>query len=507
MTDSFKERATFRVLTSFGPVWRTINTIKCCRRRANRFLTNNLIKAAPIRPDPWSTFAPYTSWEGLTNKAYWKLHLPPRAEPARDLMPVEKVADLFLRPPGQSGKISSKSTVLFTHFASWFTDGFLRSDRTEPRDLRKNACSHEIDLCQLYGYDNDALNALRSHKRGRMDSQTIHGEEYPPYLCLGGKIKPEYEVLPLPAGWKMIHESLKGDLFAFGSDRANFSHGYAMLTVLFLREHNRVADLLAAENPSWDDERIFQTTRMIMIVLEIKLVVNEYINHITPYNFLFDADPFMLTGKEEWLRPPWMSLEFNLLYRWHCLVPSKIHVGDHDVPLAESLFHMRWLPEHGLGQLFEDASQQHATKLGLFNTDAALRFVEIASISSCRAGNLRPYNEYREMIGMKRFTEFDQINTDPEVVKALKSVYKSVDDIEFYVGLFSETVRENSVLPSGLSRLVAIDAFSQVYCNPLFAKRIWNEQTFSKLGKFFGRDSKPKRAGKGGEELDGLFPF
>ena len=64
-----------------------------------------------------------------------------------------------------------------------------------------------------------------------------------------------------------------------------------LLNTLFLREHNRVAGALADAYPGWDDERLFQTARNIMIVLLIKIVIEEYINHITPYHFRLQADP------------------------------------------------------------------------------------------------------------------------------------------------------------------------------------------------------------------------
>ncbi|MFD0395683.1 peroxidase family protein [Streptomyces nogalater] len=63
------------------------------------------------------------------------------------------------------------------------------------------------------------------------------------------------------------------------------------LNVLFLREHNRVAGVLAAAHPDWDDERLFQTTRNTLIVLMIRVMLEEYINHITPYHFGFVLDP------------------------------------------------------------------------------------------------------------------------------------------------------------------------------------------------------------------------
>jgi prostaglandin-endoperoxide synthase 2 len=61
-------------------------------------------------------------------------------------------------------------------------------------------------------------------------------------------------------------------------------------------------------------------------------------------------------------------------------------------------------------------------------------------------------------------------------------VYGSVDDIEFYAGLFAETPRPNGVLPPLIGTMVAFDAFSQVLTNPLLAPRVFNEATFSAAG-------------------------
>jgi prostaglandin-endoperoxide synthase 2 len=250
--------------------------------------------------------------------------------------------------------------------------------------------------------------------------------------------------------------------------------------VLFLREHNRIARALEKEY-GWDDERLFQTTRNILTVILIKIVVEEYINHISPYHLKLLADP---TGfrNPRWYRQNWMAIEFNLLYRWHSLVPSSFRIGDRDVAIDDTLFNSDILIERGLGGCFEDASNQRAGRVGLFNTAPEIWEAEAASIRQARAVQLRPYNEYRRLARFPRAARFEDVSSDVRVQQGLREVYGDVDAIEFYPGLFAEDVRRNAALPPLIGRMVAIDAFSQAFTNPLLAPRVFNVDTFSPLG-------------------------
>jgi prostaglandin-endoperoxide synthase 2 len=59
----------------------------------------------------------------------------------------------------------------------------------------------------------------------------------------------------------------------------------------------------------------------------------------------------------------------------------------------------------------------------------------------------------------------------------LRRIYGSIDNVEFYVGLFAEPREKNGPLPELILAMVAMDAFSQALTNPLLSKHVWgNEQ-------------------------------
>src|SRR6266581_3028911 len=119
--DGWQNQLETYVLTNFEPAWTLLQRVEPLRRLTNRTLINRAILKIPTRPNPFSTMAPYSSWESLTDRGFDSRHLPPAAQ---DGMPaVERVADLFMRRG--AGRECPKSTLMFAYFAQWFTDGFL----------------------------------------------------------------------------------------------------------------------------------------------------------------------------------------------------------------------------------------------------------------------------------------------------------------------------------------------------------------------------------------------
>lgn len=455
-------------------------------RTASKLVIDELIASTQTRPHPWSTASDYTSWKSLTDKTYLARQLP--ATDPGALPDINAVIALFKREPGQQ-RISDKSTCLFPAFAQYLTDGFIR---TNPSDTARTTSNHEIDLCPLYGRTEGQTLALRlldsrPGHRGRLASQIIGGEEWSPYYYLrdGAGPDPQFAALdkPLLGPSHMPHPPLERmmTLFAFGGDRANSTPFTAMMNTLLLREHNRVAGELERQNPHWDDERVFQTARNIMIPMFIKIVVEQYINHITPAPFKLITAP-SVSWTANWNRPNWMTAEFSLLYRWHSLMPDAIEWPTGPIPLQAFLLDNRPLIDVGLAKAFMTAASQPSAELGAFNTGAALLPIEMAAIKQGRSNRLASYNDYRRAYGMNPAESFSDISSNPKVIALLTTTYGDVNKVEFYPGLFAEDRVKKSPLPRLLLCMVGVDAFSQALTNPLLSEHVFNASTFTQWG-------------------------
>ncbi len=497
--DGFKNRLELFVLTNFSGLWQLIQRSSRLTRWINRFLVNNTIYKVATRPYPFSLMTldehipdtqipkktdSYSSWDSLSDRTYTGRHLPP--DPAFNqggtLPSPEDLAVLFRKRDDET-LYSAKSSLLFPYWAQWFTDGFLRPDRN---NRLRNTSNHHIDLAPVYGLNRKTTHLLRAFAGGKLKSQQINGEEYPPLFYEDpeqGIVKEEFRELYTPLNDEIrLPPDRKARLFAMGVERANVQIGYVMLNVVCLREHNRLCDILAGAYPSWDDERLFQTARNILIVTIMKIVIEDYVNHITPYHLNVILDPPSFAN-EKWYRQNWMSIEFDFVYRWHSALPETfIHDGQ-PMAIADSLWNNQLILDRGIGALLQETSTQPSTKIGLFNTpDFLIEPAEIPTVRLGRKTQLASYNDYRQAYQFSRVTRFDQISGDAETQAHLQQLYGEVDNVELYVGLFAEEASENAVLGALASRLIGIDALSHVLTNSLLAESIYNKDTFSAVG-------------------------
>ncbi len=499
---------------------RFLARIPFLRRALTEALIDRYANALPVRPRAISMAADYTSWPGLTDRRFSGRHLG-RAEPqtAPAEPPIEKVLDLFRR---RTFRPASDTSILFPFFAQWFTDGFLRTkweDPSKPRGFRMNESNHEIDLCQIYGQTEAQTAMLREPApavkgRGRLRSQIIDGEEWPDQLFekVDGEVRlrPVFAPVLAPDGTEIrpglytqanfqrvfgaIPDAGRLLMMAVGLEHGNATAGHVLMNTLFLREHNRIAGIIAAAHPDWDDERVFQSARSTAIVVLLNIVIGDYIVHIAPVPFPLEIVPGMAERKP-WYRTNWIPVEFALLYRWHDLIPDRIVVAGEEIEAQHFRGAIAWMRRRGLNAVIEAATHQPAGRIGLGNTHSFLTDdlkgppgeqdrpgVKRLSIEMARGCGLQNFNAYRRLCGLEPYADFESLTQDPVLAGRLRELYGDIERLEWFVGIFAEGYDDPDMMGELLTTMVANDAFTQALTNPLLAKRVYGPGAFSPEG-------------------------
>lgn len=171
-----------------------------------------------------------------------------------------------------------------------------------------------------------------------------------------------------------------------------------------------------------------------------------------------------------------VSVEFNLLYRWHAVTAKDdiswtedafkyffqgkpadtLQVSDINVafraafakespdPSKRPLGTLQRGPDgsfsdDGLAAILQGATEKMAGAYRARGTPAVLKVVEVMAIQQGRKWGMCTMNEFREFLGLKPFANFKEWNSGtPGVAEAAEKLYGHVNNLELYVGLQAE---------------------------------------------------------------------
>ncbi|CAK9300862.1 unnamed protein product [Gordionus sp. m RMFG-2023] len=257
-----------------------------------------------------------------------------------------------------------------------------------------------------------------------------------------------------------------------GDVRCNENPGLTALHVIWLREHNRLARGLASLNPHWNDERIFQETK--------RIVVAQY-QHINYFEYL----PIVLGKKIIKLYPdlkvspiaeyyygyspeldPGTSQAFSTsAFRFgHSMVADKLiyvettpqFTRETVTYLREGYFRPSLISGHSYPSLPDNILQGLLYQKSyimdnyaspelvdhLYQTKPSVPGLDLIALDIQRGRDhgLPAYNNWRVWCGLKPFTTFDELaEVMPiDLVDKFRSLYTSVDDIDLVSAGMSE---------------------------------------------------------------------
>jgi heme peroxidase len=260
--------------------------------------------------------------------------------------------------------------------------------------------------------------------------------------------------------------------------------GLAMMSTIFIREHNAVADALRAAYPTWTDEDLYQRARLTTAALIAKIHTAEWtpaiIAHPTTVTAM-SANWWGLAGKgirqmfgrlsdsevisgipgsqtDHFGVPYSLTEEFSIVYRMHSLIADSyaIRSAADDQLIAEYTFpeiagpRAQEVTERtDLGDIIYSFGVAHPGALVLNNYPRFLqqfqrpdndRLMDLAATDILRTRELGVprYNQFRRLLHLKPARSFEDLTEDPAQLAALRRVYRDVDSVDTIVGMLAE---------------------------------------------------------------------
>ncbi|XP_051893094.1 prostaglandin G/H synthase 1-like [Pristis pectinata] len=460
------------LLTHYKWLWDIINKISFLSDNLMRLVLtvrSNLIPSPPTYNSDYN----YLTWEGYANVSYFTRLLPPvpkdcptpagtkgyKTRPnATELAKEFLLRRTFIPDP-------QRTNLMFAFFAQHFTHQFFRTDFDRGPGFTK-ALGHGVDLSHVYGDCLERQQHLRLFKDGKLKYQVVNGEIYPP------------SVNDTPIKMKYLSSVPVDKQLAIGHELFGLVPGLMMYATLWLREHNRVCNILKEEHPTWSDEQLFQTTRLILIGETIKIVIEDYVQHLSGYHFKMKFKPELLF-KEQFQYRNRIALEFSHLYHWHPLMPDSFKVNNHDYKYEDFLFKPEILLDLGVDTLLESFTAQIAGRIGGGrNINGNILHVAISVIEHGRQLRLQPFNEYRKWFGLTPYKSFQELTGETEIAARLEKLYGHIDAMELYPALLLETPYENGIFGESIVEMGAPFSLKGLLGNPICSPHYWKPSTF-----------------------------
>ncbi|WP_425397393.1 peroxidase family protein [Aeoliella sp.] len=319
-----------------------------------------------------------------------------------------------------------------------------------------NAISAYIDASNVYGSDQQTADALRSGVGGKLLTSSNN-------------------LLPTTSDVTNVHMDNGGNpttMFVAGDVRANEQLGLTAMHTLFMREHNRIAQLLVDNegyDPVNDDELIYQKARTIVGAEMQSITFNEFLPALLgdyapqAVDYNYDANVNASITNEfatSLFRVGHTMLNENLLlagekgqvvgqialrdayFTGSNVIGSQPELVDKllmglatqtaqeiDTKLVDDVRNFLFAPHQGMGLDLASLNIERGREHGLADYNTMLATYE----------TLMSGVDGFDSIDLSAAVDFNDLNTSAEVIAELELLYDSVDDLDSWMMALAET--------------------------------------------------------------------
>jgi len=399
-------------------------------RPSARAISNAVFAQSSSIPSPFNTSDFLWQWGQFLDHDIDLTDGSDPAEPANITVPA---GDMYFDP-----SFSGTQEIPFNRSLYDPTTGIINARQ------QLNEITAWIDASNVYGSNSERASVLRSND-GSGKLKTSSGDLLP-FNTTG-----------------LANAGGSGDnLFIAGDVRANEQAGLTTMHTLFVREHNRLADLIIAATPQLSGEQIYQKARQIVGAEMQHITFREYL----PALLGPDAIP-PYRGYNASINASISNIFSTAAYRYghSALNETLLRLDESDneseyghLSLRDAFFNPSIITQQGgiepilRGLAYQTSQTVDAQVIDdvrnfLFGLPGSGGFDLVSlNIQRGRDHGLPSYNQTRVNMGFSSASSFSDISTNSDIQARLAEVYSTVDEIDLWVGGLSEDPIQGSQL-------------------------------------------------------------
>ncbi|XP_038162994.1 thyroid peroxidase [Cyprinodon tularosa] len=327
-----------------------------------------------------------------------------------------------------------------------------------------NAITSYLDASLVYGHTPRLQSALRNLTglNGKLSINNQfkdqHGRAYLPF------------VTKTPSACRTDQQGERVECFRAGDSRVNEGLPLIALHTLWLREHNRIAEILKCINEHWSPEVVFQETRKIIGALHQIVTMRDYVPKIIGVQ-LFERYVGPYRGYDPSVDASASNVFATAAFRFgHGTIPPLLSRLNESFQEHQHFPHLRlhasffspWriVKEGGIeptlrGMIGSAAPVASPDSLLVEEVTETLlvldspQHMDLASLNLQRGRDhgLPGYNEWRELCGLMRVATLDDLAEavgDRRVAEKILHLYKHPNNIDVWLGGLVETILPGS---------------------------------------------------------------